>query len=81
MAGRQAVAHVGQQLRQLLGEVIRRRLPVGVEVDRIRRMDFYPATDTDGAANQSYMDSIFGELFELGSGGKIIPDSPRGTPS
>jgi peptide/nickel transport system substrate-binding protein len=37
-----------------------------------------PATDTDGAANQSYMDSIFGELFELGSGGKIIPDLATG---
>jgi peptide/nickel transport system substrate-binding protein len=37
-----------------------------------------PATDTDGAANQSYMDSIFGELFELGSGGKVIPDLATG---
>ena len=37
-----------------------------------------PATDTDGAANQSYMDAIFGELFELGQGGKIIPDLATG---
>ena len=37
-----------------------------------------PATDTDGAANQSYMNSIFGELFELGTGGKLIPDLATG---
>jgi ABC-type transport system substrate-binding protein len=37
-----------------------------------------PATDTDGAANQSYMDAIFGELFELGQGGKMIPDLATG---
>ena len=37
-----------------------------------------PATDTDGAANQSYMNSIFGELFELGTGGKQIPDLATG---
>ncbi len=37
-----------------------------------------PATDTDGAANQSYMNSIFGELFALGSGGKLIPDLATG---
>jgi peptide/nickel transport system substrate-binding protein len=33
-----------------------------------------PATDTDGAANQSYMDAIFGELYQLGQGGKWLPD-------
>jgi peptide/nickel transport system substrate-binding protein len=37
-----------------------------------------PATDTDGAANQSFMDSIFGELFELNSAGKIVPDLATG---
>jgi peptide/nickel transport system substrate-binding protein len=37
-----------------------------------------PATDTDGAANQSYMNSIFGDLFALGTGGKIIPDLATG---
>ena len=37
-----------------------------------------PATDTDGAANQSYMNSIFGELFALGPGGKLIPDLATG---
>jgi peptide/nickel transport system substrate-binding protein len=37
-----------------------------------------PATDTDGAANQSFMDSVFGELFELNSAGKIIPDLATG---
>jgi peptide/nickel transport system substrate-binding protein len=37
-----------------------------------------PATDTDGAANQSYMDAVYGELFELGPGGKTIPDLATG---
>ena len=31
-----------------------------------------PATNTNGAANQHYMTSIFGQLFELGMGGKIV---------
>src|SRR5579875_1759976 len=33
-----------------------------------------PATNTNGAADQSQMDAIFGQLFELGAGGKIMPD-------
>ena len=33
-----------------------------------------PATDTNGAADQSYMNAIFGQLFELGTGGKLVPD-------
>jgi ABC-type transport system substrate-binding protein len=37
-----------------------------------------PATDTDGAANQSFMDSIFGELFELTTGGKETGDLATG---
>ncbi len=37
-----------------------------------------PATDTDGAANMSYMDSIFGELFELTAGGKETGDLATG---
>jgi peptide/nickel transport system substrate-binding protein len=37
-----------------------------------------PATNTSGAADQSYMDSIFGQLFELGPGGKIINDLATG---
>ena len=37
-----------------------------------------PATDTNGAANQSMMNSIFGNLFELGPKGKIIPDLATG---
>jgi len=37
-----------------------------------------PATDTDGAANQSFMDSIYGELFGLNSAGKIVPDLATG---
>ncbi|MBO0788575.1 MAG: ABC transporter substrate-binding protein, partial [Actinobacteria bacterium] len=37
-----------------------------------------PATNTNGAANQPYMDSIYGQMFELGSHGKIIPDLATG---
>ncbi len=37
-----------------------------------------PATNINGAADQSYMDAIYGELFELGSGGKVIDDLATG---
>jgi peptide/nickel transport system substrate-binding protein len=37
-----------------------------------------PATDTDGAANMSYMDSIYGELFELTAGGHETGDLATG---
>ena len=37
-----------------------------------------PATNTNGAANQDLMNSIYGNLFELGPGGKIVPDLASG---
>jgi peptide/nickel transport system substrate-binding protein len=37
-----------------------------------------PATDTDGAANMSYMDAIYGELFELTAGGTETGDLATG---
>jgi peptide/nickel transport system substrate-binding protein len=37
-----------------------------------------PATNTNGAANQHYMTSIFGQLFELREGGKIFPSLASG---
>jgi peptide/nickel transport system substrate-binding protein len=37
-----------------------------------------PATNTNGAANQDLMNSIFGNLFELGPKGKIIDDLATG---
>jgi peptide/nickel transport system substrate-binding protein len=37
-----------------------------------------PATNINGAADQSQMDAIFGELFELGPKGAIIPDLATG---
>jgi peptide/nickel transport system substrate-binding protein len=37
-----------------------------------------PATDTNGAADQSQMTSIFGQLFELGAHGAIIDDLATG---
>jgi peptide/nickel transport system substrate-binding protein len=37
-----------------------------------------PATNTNGAANQPYMDSIYGQMFELGPNGKIVPDLATG---
>jgi peptide/nickel transport system substrate-binding protein len=37
-----------------------------------------PATNTNGAANQSLMNAIYGNLFELGPKGKIIDDLATG---
>jgi peptide/nickel transport system substrate-binding protein len=33
-----------------------------------------PATDTSDAADTVYLDSIYGNLFEQGEGGKVVPD-------
>jgi peptide/nickel transport system substrate-binding protein len=41
-----------------------------------------PATNTNGAADQDQMNSIFGQLFQLAEGGKLIPDlANSATPS
>ena len=37
-----------------------------------------PATNIDGAADQDYMDAIYGELFELGPKGAVTPDLATG---
>ncbi|MGH8987206.1 MAG: ABC transporter substrate-binding protein, partial [Acidimicrobiales bacterium] len=37
-----------------------------------------PETDTDGGADISYLNAIFGELFELGPNGKTIDDLATG---
>jgi peptide/nickel transport system substrate-binding protein len=37
-----------------------------------------PATNLNGAANQSFMNAIYGNLFELGPKGKIIDDLATG---
>jgi peptide/nickel transport system substrate-binding protein len=37
-----------------------------------------PATNIDGAADQDYMDAVFGELFELGPKGAVVPDLATG---
>ena len=37
-----------------------------------------PATNINGAATQSQMNAIYGDLFELGANGKIIPDLATG---
>src|ERR1700728_5451527 len=37
-----------------------------------------PAENKEGAATQDFMTAIYGQLFELGSGGKIIPDLAAG---
>src|SRR6516225_3668828 len=37
-----------------------------------------PATNINGAADQSQMDAIYGELFELGPKGAIVPDLATG---
>src|ERR1700722_15786177 len=37
-----------------------------------------PAENKEGAATQDFMTAIYGQLFELGTGGKIIPDLATG---
>src|SRR5215469_14442038 len=37
-----------------------------------------PAQNKEGAATQDFMTAIYGELFHLGAGGKIIPDLATG---
>jgi peptide/nickel transport system substrate-binding protein len=37
-----------------------------------------PATNTNGAANQPYMNSIYGQLFKLNEQGKIVPELATG---
>jgi peptide/nickel transport system substrate-binding protein len=37
-----------------------------------------PAENKEGAATQDFMTAIYGQLFELGAGGKIIPDLATG---
>ena len=41
-----------------------------------------PATNVNGAADQDQMNSIFGQMFQLAEGGKVIPDlAASATPS
>jgi peptide/nickel transport system substrate-binding protein len=41
-----------------------------------------PATNVNGAADQDQMNSIFGQLFQIAEGGKLIPDlAASATPS
>ncbi len=41
-----------------------------------------PATNVNGAADQDQMNAIFGQLFQLAGGGKVIPDlAASATPS
>jgi peptide/nickel transport system substrate-binding protein len=64
--------HAGGSLTVLEGTGFAGDWPAGLD----------PATDINGAANQSYMNAIFGQLFELGPGGKIVYDLASGaTPS
>jgi peptide/nickel transport system substrate-binding protein len=37
-----------------------------------------PASDRDDSADQDLMTSVYGELFHLGAGGKIVPDLATG---
>jgi peptide/nickel transport system substrate-binding protein len=55
--GTSAAPHQGGSLTVLEGSGFSGAWPAGLD----------PATNTNGAADQSYMDSIFGQLFELGS--------------
>jgi peptide/nickel transport system substrate-binding protein len=37
-----------------------------------------PAENKEGAATQDFMTAVYGQLFELGAGGKIVPDLATG---
>jgi peptide/nickel transport system substrate-binding protein len=37
-----------------------------------------PATNTNGAANQPYMNSIYGQLFKINEKGKVLPELASG---
>jgi peptide/nickel transport system substrate-binding protein len=39
---------------------------------------FDPATDVTGSANQDFFDAVYGQLFDLGPGGKVEPDLATG---
>ena len=63
-----ATPHAGGSLTVLLGTGYNGDWPAGLD----------PATNINGAADQSQMNAIFGQLFELGAGGKIIDDLATG---
>jgi len=63
-----AAAGSGGSLTVLLNQGYEGAWPTGLD----------PATNTNGAANQDLMNSIFGNLFELGPKGKIIDDLATG---
>ena len=63
-----AAAGSGGSLTVLLNQGYEGSWPTGLD----------PATNTNGAANQDLMNSIYGNLFELGPGGKIINDLATG---
>jgi peptide/nickel transport system substrate-binding protein len=63
-----ASPHAGGTLTALVGVGYNGDWPAGLD----------PATNTNGAADQDQMSSIFGQLFQLGAGGKIIPDLATG---
>jgi len=41
-------------------------------------LGFDPATNTTGDADQDYYNAVYGQLFELGNGGKLIDDLATG---
>jgi peptide/nickel transport system substrate-binding protein len=67
-SGPAGTPHRGGTLTVLEGSGFAGQWPAGLD----------PATNTSGAANQPYMDSIYGQMFELGPNGKIIPDLATG---
>jgi peptide/nickel transport system substrate-binding protein len=67
-AGRAAGSREGGALTVLEGSGFAGAWPSGLD----------PATDPSGEANQSYLDAIYGQLFEIGGHGKIIDDLAAG---
>jgi peptide/nickel transport system substrate-binding protein len=67
-AAKAAGPHRGGTLTVLEGAAFAGAWPVGLD----------PATDTSEGADAPYMDAIYGTLFNLGTGGKIIPNLATG---
>lgn len=63
-----SAAHAGGSLTALESAGYSGAWPTGLD----------PSSNTNGAADQDQMNAIFGDLWELGAGGKLIPDLATG---
>ena len=75
----------GRDAFQQLHHVLRPGQPAGGSITVLESSGYSgawttldPAENKEGAATQDFMTAIYGQLFELGTGGKIIPDLATG---